>query len=116
MSVKIEGNRISLTRGDTLTLQVSILVDGEAYAPVTGDEVRFALKRAKMDDARTAYIDRRPLIYKTIPNGTLILTLEPEDTKPLGFGTYDYDVQITFEDGTVDTFISDQLILTREVD
>ena len=47
----------------------------------------------------------------------MIIHLEPEDTKPLGFGAYDYDVQITFaSDSSVDTFISDQLILTREVE
>jgi uncharacterized membrane protein YkoI len=37
----------------------------------------------------------------------MILTIEPEDTQDLDFGTYVYDIQITLADGTVDTFIAD---------
>lgn len=37
----------------------------------------------------------------------MILELEPSDTKTFDFGTYVYDIQITFSDGTVDTFITE---------
>jgi uncharacterized membrane protein YkoI len=37
----------------------------------------------------------------------MILELEPSDTKILDFGSYVYDIEITFKDGTVDTFITE---------
>lgn len=116
MSVTVDGNKITMTRGDTLRVKVGIIVDGEAYTPQEYDVVRFALKHSKLNAAQTEYTDAEPLVLKEIPNETLVLELEPSDTKSLGFGKYDYDIQITFADGTVDTFISDALKLTKEVD
>ena len=104
----IKHNRITLTRGDTLIAAISMTKDGESYTPVDGDVVRFAMKEK--------YSDAEVLITKTIPNDTLVLRLEPADTKPLAFGSYVYDIQITFADGTVDTFITGTLTLTEEVD
>lgn len=47
----------------------------------------------------------------------MLLVLEPEDTKTLPFGKYVYDIQITYADGKVDTFITKgRLRLTEEVD
>lgn len=117
MSHIIDGNKIKLTRGDTLRLKVDVQIDGEPYVPVTGDSVRFALKHPALNAAKTEYLDTTPLIKKDIPIDTMVLELKPEDTKSLGFGKYVYDVQITFADGTVDTFITKEtFILTEEVD
>ena len=116
MSVQVDGNKITMTRGDTLRVKVGIVVDGEAYAPQEYDVVRFAVKHSTLNSTQTEYTDAQPLVTKTIPNETLILELEPSDTKSLGFGKYDYDIQITFGDGTVSTFINDKLVLTKEVD
>lgn len=118
----IDGQKIKLTRGDTLILKVGIYIETEEgekqeYTPVTGDSVRFALKRNKMNANKTAYADPEPLIKKDIPIDTMILRLDTEDTTPLPFGDYVYDIQITFVDGTVDTFIANQpFTLTPEVD
>lgn len=114
--VSVEGNKITMTRGDTLRVKVGITIDDEPYTPELLDVVRFALKHSDLNPQKTEYKDAEPLITKTIPNETMILELEPSDTKSLGFGKYDYDVQITFEDGSVSTFISDTLKLTKEVD
>ena len=108
MAVKIQGNKIHLTRGDTLRVTVNIIQDGEAYVPVEGDSVRFALKR-DLDDPN-------PLILRDIPIDTLQLILVPEDTKPLDFGKYWYDIELTKNDGTVDTFIGpERFYITEEV-
>lgn len=112
----VKKNNIKLTRGDTFIAQVSILKDGEPYIPEPGDEIRFALKHPTMDTKRTRYMDEEPLIYKDIPFDTLVLRLDPEDTKPFPFGSYVYDIQITFANGVVDTFINGTLQLTEEVD
>lgn len=116
MSVKIKKNLITLTRGDTMRLGIIMTMDGTPYEPEAGDTLRFTLKRNLLNAAKSEYVDPEPLIEKTIPIDTLILELEPEDTKGLGFGTYAYDIQITFADGAVDTFLFGQLVLTPEVD
>jgi hypothetical protein len=92
MSVSIRDNRITMTRGDTLRLQLILERDGEVYEPVEGDSIRFAVKHPTLNAAKTEYVDTEPLIEKTIPNETLLLVLDPSDTKPLGFGKYDYDI------------------------
>lgn len=114
--VEIKKNKITMTRGDTLRLKIGMTVDGDEYTPQEGDVIRFAAKQDKLNNNRTDYYDGEPLIFVTIPNDTLVLELQPEDTKELWFGTYAYDIQITFADGTVDTFIIGKLVLTEEVD
>lgn len=106
-SINNKTKKISLVRGDTLRLQVEILINDEVYTPQSGDKVRFAMKQS--------YTSSRVLINKDIPIDSLILHLEPEDTKKCSFGNYVYDIEITFANGDVDTFISGQLELSPEV-
>lgn len=92
-----------MTKGDTCILSVGIVdTDGNTYEPQEGDTIRFALKKS--------YNDARPLILKDIPIDTMELRLEPSDTKSLDAGSvkgkYVYDIELTKEDGTVDTFIA----------
>ena len=107
--VRVNGTTITMTRGDTLTVQIGIIkADGTPYEPSEGDVVRFALKKD--------YSDKNPIILKTIDNEDLTLTLLPSDTKQLAFGDYVYDIELTQEDGTVDTFIAKaRFKITEEV-
>ena len=105
--IKINGTTITMTRGDTLVVEVGIMRGNEAYVPQEGDTVRFAMKNKSMNLYKTEYSDPEPLLVKTIPTDTLILQLDPEDTKPFGFGDYVYDIELTYADGTVDTFITE---------
>lgn len=100
--------QITLIRGDTLKMQVSILIDKQPYTPVAGDVVRFAMKQSMSSS--------KVLIHKEIPIDTLILHLQPSDTKRLAFGDYVYDIEITFANGDVDTFITGKLTLKPEVE
>ena len=116
MSSSIVGNEITLTRGDTLLLKVNITKDGETYIPEAGDKIRFALKHRTLKADKSDYTDMSPLILKEIPIETMLLQLDPEDTKGLAFGNYVYDIEITFPDGVVDTFITkEKFKLTEEV-
>lgn len=110
LNVDSKTNVITLTRGDTARIQVNITdATGQPYVPQDGDVIRFALKKRYADDT--------PLINITIPNDTLLLEISPSDTKPLRFGTYKYDIQITMANGTVDTFIDrGQFVITEEVE
>ena len=112
---KISDTKITMTRGDSLALQVQMFRNGEQYTPVDGDYVRFAVK-TKLNSSGTEFVDTEPLILKEIPIETMILQLGPEDTWDLPFGDYTYDIEITFANGAVDTFIANsKLTLAPEV-
>lgn len=110
MSFKVKKNTIFLTRGDTFKAHLTINnPDGTEYTPQEGDTVRFALKEN--------IEDQECLILRDIPIDTMLLILNPEDTKGLEFGSYVYDIQLTKANGDVDTFITaSKLKLTAEVD
>ena len=112
---KFEKNTIYLVRGDTLEAQINIKQGQDDYTPQEGDIIRFALKKDELNHSKTQYVNKEPLVLKTIPNDTLTLRLNPNDTASLDFGVYAYDIQITMADGKVDTFISDKLHLKPEV-
>ena len=104
--VILTNNQIIMTRGDTLSIFVKIMDGDEEYTPASGDVIRFALKRNRMNQSKTAFSDQVPLITKTIPSTTQQLTLTPNDTKKLEFGDQVYDIELTkASDGTVDTII-----------
>lgn len=107
---KIDCKNIYLTKGDTFKAIVSMTdTSGNPYTPESGDVIRFAMK--------SSYFDKRVLVEKTIPHDTMLLQLEPEDTKSLPIKKYVYDIQITYENGDVDTFIDRGILtLTEEVD
>lgn len=89
-------------------MQIEILVNHEVYTPVEGDSIRFAMKQS--------YSSSTVLVRKNIPTDTLTLHLEPNDTKELAFGDYVYDIQITFANGDVDTFIKGEFKLESEIE
>lgn len=106
--IRIDGTTITMTRGDTLSLTIGVKQGEEDYQVQEGDVIRFAMKRS--------YSDAEPLIVKQIGTDDLALQLDPEDTKDLPFGSYVYDIEITMEDGTVDTFIAEaKIVLAKEV-
>lgn len=109
MSQKVKGNTIIMTRGDTLKVKVNLSnKDGTPYTPQEGDTIRFACKQD--------YGEYPLLIRKEVPTDTMLLKLEPSDTKELSFGDYVYDIEITFANGDVDTFVDrGTLRLTEEV-
>ncbi|MBC8585554.1 hypothetical protein [Youxingia wuxianensis] len=92
----IAGSAMELTRGDTGRFTVSVQnQDGSPYSPASGDVMVFSVKKSVTD---TEY-----LIHKTITGGQVII--EPEDTQSLPFGNYVYDIQLTLENGDVNTIV-----------
>ena len=113
----IKGTTITLTRGDTFITNITLKRDGSTYTPVNGDRIRFAMKSPEMNARKTAWTDDTVLVEKAIPYNTMQLKLDPEDTKELDFGQYRYDIEITFANGDVDTFIENAVfILNPEVE
>lgn len=105
----IKGHKITLTRGDSLTLSVSLTKDGDPYEIEEGDAIRFAMSKFYLGEDGYELIKE-----KNIPTDTLELSLSSEDTK-IEPREYNYDIQITHADGTVDTFISSTIEITKEV-
>lgn len=105
---KIDGTTITMTRGDTVRLRFPLDLDDEEYELQQGDAVRFAINTSGHED--------EPILEKALDGYDLVL--DPADTKDLEFGTYLYDVQITFaESGDVVTYIAKaRLKLTWEAD
>lgn len=87
---------INLTRGDTLTLEVTI-TDGnnEPYELQDGDKLTFTVKKSVFTE--------EILIQKEIVDG--IFTISHDDTKDLSYGKYKYDVQLNCANGDVFTVI-----------
>lgn len=89
--IKVTGNKISLTRGDTLILQVNLKDEnGEYYIPVETDKIYFRLKKSS-----TA---KDVLILKEIPYDTMILQIDAEETEDFRFGTYYYEIELVTEE------------------
>lgn len=108
--LSIDGNNnITLTRGDTLTLTVGLIKDGETYTPEAEDVIRFALSRDYLGEPGYEL-----KVSKEIPHDTLTFTLTSQETA-LDYRSYNYDVEIKHEDNSVDTFISAKLTITGEV-
>lgn len=112
---------MTLTKGDTLTLTVALYHETppippateptvEPYTPEEGDVIRFAVSSGYL--GATGY----ELKYSTtIPHDTLTFTMPASETGKLAYTTYNYDVEITHQDGAVDTFISAKLTIVGEV-
>lgn len=110
MSHKIEGTNITLTRGDSLFLQLSLKKNGETYIPAAGSSIRFAMKKSYKDP------DSEVVLTKSVPIDTLLLEIEPQDTKQLPMDkSFVYDIQLTDENGYVDTFIEGTFTIGKEV-
>lgn len=93
-----------LTRGDTGEFTITPKKNKQTYVMQEGDIVRFTVKKNTNDAVA--------LISKTGLN----IEILPSDTSGLKYGTYKYDVEMTFADGRVCTFIGpNDFVITEEV-
>ena len=113
-------NNITLTRGDTMTLTVNINESvppvppdtrptARPYVPEEGDSLRFAISKGYKGTA-----DYQLMLSKDIDLSSMKFTCAASETV-LDYGTYNYDVELTHADGTVDTFISAKIKIIGEV-
>lgn len=102
-----------MTRGDTAQIHVTMAYKKsrpkEYYIPQDGDTIRFAMS-TKVNECCRCREEEQTVLTKIIPIDTQILRLDPIDTKELDFGEYWYDIELTYADGRVDTFIANATI------
>ncbi len=104
-------NKITLTRGDTLTLELTLTdSNGDQYVPDEGDSLRFAISEGY--EGGQYY---RLKYEQDISTEDMAFTMPASETKKLEYKEYNYDIELTRSDGTVDTMISSQLKITGEV-
>lgn len=106
---KDDDNTIRITRGDSLTVNISLTDDdGFPYVPVEGDVVNFTVKKsAKATET---------LIEKQIDINTLELDLVEADTENLAFGEYRYEIEVVVVGGDHYTVIKNApFIITEEL-
>jgi hypothetical protein len=98
--MRISGTKISLTRGDSAIISVTTNNNNVPFLLEEGDIVYFTIK--------TNATTQTKLVQKVITefvDGKATITLNPQDTKPLAYGDYLYDVQLTLRTGEVITII-----------
>lgn len=108
--LKIDGNKIYLTRADSAKIQAIPKVKDEhgervPYTFEQGDRIFFRLKK-KADDLIHVVCEKECVM--DYDNNKAVLHIEPEDTKTCEFKEYRYEFElITFDDFHC-TFIENQ--------
>lgn len=103
-------NNITLTRGDSLALKVSLIKDDAEYTPSENDTIRFAVSKSY-----EGMPDYELMLEKSISPTTLDLAVTAQETAALFYGCYNYDIELTVAGtGAVYTFISAYLTITGE--
>ena len=110
----IEGQTITLTRGDTAAIQPipTVTATGEPYEFNDGDKVYFRIRQLPEVGAvfeKECHID--------LVENTCTVTLDPEDTIGLSMTEYRYEFELVDTDGGHYTFIANQkLIIGKELE
>ena len=97
--MKIQGTNISMTRGDSEAIKVTVKDTlGNVIPLVTGDTIYFTVREYVM--STTKVIEK---IVTEFDDGEALITINPQDTNDLRFASYVYDIQLTRENGMVKT-------------
>lgn len=95
--LKIEGNNIFLTRGDSAVIDLTIYdEEGNIYTPKQNDVIVFSVK-ANVNNVET-------ILRKTFEN--LTLEISSKESLKFNFGEYLFDIRL-INDTLIDTFICD---------
>ena len=104
----VNGYSLEMTRGDTESITVSC----EGHPFEEGDIVEMTVRKRASSEDRAFY--KRIDMFNE--DGSATIPINPEDTADLSFGSYMYDIQLTFADGTVATIIKpNSFVLLEEV-
>ena len=100
--MKIKGTNISMTRGDSEVIKVTVKdALGNIIPLATGDTIHFTVRENVMNP--TKIIEK---IITEFDDGKALININPQDTGNLEFTSYVYDIQLTREDGRVKTIIT----------
>ena len=99
--MKIKGTNISMLRGDTAAITVSVTDPAGASVPLeAGDIVYLTLKKSVDTEAKVLQ-----KVVTDFIDGTALIELAPGDTNDIKPGIYMYDIQLTRANGKVYTIV-----------
>lgn len=105
-------SKISITRGDSKTIIITLKNKGATIQFEDGDVLYFTVKKGI--DVEDKILQKICSEFNT--EGQAIIDILPSDTKHLKYGKYIYDVQYNRHDGTVTTIvIPSDFVITGEV-
>lgn len=110
MIVISNDKNIKMTRGDTFVKVLALTKESQAYVVQEGDDILFTM--AHGFKGMRGY---KVVLQKHLPMDTLLWQILPRETQDLPYGTYNYDLQMTYADGTVETFCQATIELLKEV-
>lgn len=90
----VDGFNLTITRGDTATLELTF----EGDAPAAADSV---IAQVKKSPQRLSCEIEKTLLRQE--DGTYLMEFASADTAELPFGTYSWDLRILYADGQVTT-------------
>lgn len=97
--LKISGNKISLTRGDSAYIALTINMNDSEYTLNDGDKVRIQVRNMP---------NTGELIFEgniEISDNLIVWHIYPDQTKSLDVTTYYWDAQLETSSGDIFTFI-----------
>ena len=99
--MKIQGYNISMIRGDTETIKISVHdTQGDGVPLEDGDTLYFTVKTSVGTEKK-----EMQKVMTEFQDGIAYINILPSDTKPMKAKSYYYDIQLTRADGTVKTII-----------
>ncbi len=103
--MKLNGINISMVRGDSESVTV------RCSRPFAAGDTLYLTVR---EDAESDIAMQK--VVTEFPNGEAVFVIDTGDTEGLDFGSYVYDIQATWADGTVKTLVGPaRFRLTEEV-
>lgn len=105
--------KIEMARGDLFVLPFALFIDN-VQSDMELDNIYFTVKKR--------YTDKKALIQKKLSDNTItsdgqgsyVITIDPEDTEDMEFGSYEFDIEVVKLPSIKKTFIG-TLELTKEV-
>lgn len=90
MSYSLEGGKITVTKGDSLWLDIRVFNDGEEYVAEENDELLFVVTDSDGNDVLTV----------DLPTDPTVLYLTPAQTEELQ-EEYEYQYTVTLNDSMI---------------
>lgn len=120
---KIDGSKITLTRGDDAVIELSVFTpDNKLYQVQEGEKARFTVRKRPLYNNSTPPLIEKDFAFETYGKGegsesktSFEIKLNSIDTKFIEQGVYLYDVQFCDLQGNLSTLCNGKFVLTYEV-
>lgn len=100
---------LEMVRGDTFIKTLTLKKNGQTYTPHENDVIKFTVCKGFKDER-----GYKVFIQKTIDHQLMQIKIESSETESMLYGNYNFDMEITYNDGTVETFARGNFKLLEE--